>query len=394
MNTNFHLEKPLELVIENPIDASLEYILSSDLSILEHRKVPFRSFVGNFGKIIAHLITAEQLNITLVNGASLEVTKNNLVIDVEESSTTSNNSTYGIWFGDALFKSANTTLIQNTSIPSAGTAHNDYTLRGKFSDSDISYTNTRFRLVSEEQLEISRTLINNSLNTIYVSEFGLIGQYNSGTGVLLARDVITENGAITSVAVKPGYMLTVRYSFKSSDNGFTNNFIKLLTALLRSDNSLASLVDVNGVPFTENYASVITGSIGHSTDDSNGIIICKYNDELVFNYSKEKYDIPDKISEGSVVDYYSTETLPFKVESDGISFGLSRIFENVSDTESTSIGSYVLALKQNTATNPKIYTILGSPILETTLLPYQLIKLNVLLKFKVLTNRGIQWSTQ
>lgn len=349
------------------------YTLSNLNGIVEKNKeIPFNSFVSNFTKILHYNFNdAVSNSIKNTSGASIQLSF--MGYAVTEGNLSSDNSKYGILFGDSSQNTNGFATNYNPSIPSDYTYVSDYSLNNAFNDSLINYTQTRVRVIDNYTIELSRSMINNSSSTpLYVSEFGIV--VKKGTNYfLIARDVIKQNNAIKPVKVNPGQVFTVRYYFDvNKNNSYNRNFLGLLSYLFFNETDtemklLTPIVNING-------DTISAGTVMGTASSFDRIDIAEAEEPVEY--------IPDDYSlRYSIPISATTQTISYKEDVSESSLYISGLFENIGSTNYT-VGGYGIRLKTILGTNTHYYYIILSAIKSTPFIANDFLKIGVKLPFK------------
>jgi len=215
-------EDTLELVVRHP-----------DGLISEYKKVPVRSFVGNFSYLLNYALAS------VANSSLIKVTAGTNPagsLFISDALAAAVDDTYGIFIG---------TNATGASTPGGGSKVNytDFNLRNKVAHGtgtgmmEYGATTLATYTIGNSSISFTRTFINNSGATIIVKEAGIVG-VQTGTPndyVLLARDTQDASHIDLSVSVATAQTLSVTYTFalpSTVTGGFNYNWLSMLTSLL------------------------------------------------------------------------------------------------------------------------------------------------------------------
>lgn len=234
---------------------------------LQEESVPFKSFVRNFGVILAralHGATSWTAGVNTASGVSVAALK---VFTATEAAMSASRSKSGVWIGDNGLNIVAAASIGTTKFYADGdsfitgvnrstVAKSDYFLARRIeaqtttasAKSAVTYGANSVTVVDSNKLQIKRRFFNDRGTVpLKVAEFGL-GTYKTTGGVagsiLLARDTFA-----TSIVLTDEQYLDVTYSFSLPTTNYLNtNFINMLANLFLNTDAYGVL-DTTGGPF-------------------------------------------------------------------------------------------------------------------------------------------------
>lgn len=319
--------------------------------VLDEIKIPFRSYVSNFARILMHA----WLNVTnstsgdspnkIIKTDENFTSGNIQTMKVDEGALTSPTATdYGIWIGDYEDLYGGGGILPTNYDMAASPRYDDYNMLHKIpSDGSESMdTNCEYRATSvglessDTKLVVKRRFQNDDPSTtIYISEIGLVGK--SGTDYfLLARDVPVLNNGVAH-QILPTLIKEVQYIFEISDlSGWTKNYLKMLSSEFVDGNSLASLQDTNGATAIIDFTSARTqkNMLALATEDDYGIQIGGWIDPgapmIVPPKTTSSYKLYSKLEHSASLGYGAVEVIDMVQQNGYTSFGCRRDIENLS----------------------------------------------------------------
>lgn len=295
----------------------LELSIGDKGMTLSKHKVPFKSFVKNFGVILAKVfgITSSGALKYASGGATTGYTVTSF-LNVSEAALTASRARRGIFIGD---KGANSINGASLGAITTGTSVSLWAITGNVQNSvqkgdawlkrrleantanaatGISYGANSIVIENDTTVKITRRFYNNSGKTIKVNEIGLGGSLTNtplAAIVLLARDIMTYD-----LSWLDGQYLDISYRFTVS-SGLTNNFIVMLANLLSGTLTKYSYLNASGnsdtmTTLTNFYIDRAAGT------DTYGIVIGQSNESGISPYD---YKLENEWNHGTTEPYFA-----------------------------------------------------------------------------------------
>lgn len=375
----------------------LELSIGEKGMTLSNHKVPFKSFVRNFGLLMSKVFGSGSLgSLKYASGGATTVYTATNFLTVSEAALSASRARRGIYIGD---KGANSFNGASLGAITTGTSVSLWAITGNVqnsvqkgdtwlkrrleadtasADTGITYGSNSVIMENDTTVKITRRFYNGSGKTVKVNEIGLGGSKTT-TGlaaiVLLARDTMAYD-----ISVLDGQYIDISYRFTVA-SGLTNNFIVMLANLLSGTLSKYSYTNTNGAPDTLTTLSKF--SLNQvATQDSWGIIIGQTNEAGISSYD---YKLENEYSHGATepyFDYGATEVINnIDTSNSTTKFGFFRDF-TCKGTSSKEVAEAGLALESETA---KPIFIARFPINGIVCNPEDVLRVSVYFDFPVST---------
>jgi len=375
----------------------LELSIGEKGMTLSNHKVPFKSFVRNFGLLMSKIFGSGSLgSLKYASGGATTVYTATNFLTVIEAALSASRARRGIYIGD---KGANSINGASLGAITTGTSVSLWAITGNVqnsvqkgdtwlkrrleadttsADTGITYGTNSVVMENDTTVKITRRFYNGSGKTVKVNEIGLGGSKTT-TGlaaiVLLARDTTAYD-----VSVLTGQYIDITYRFTVA-SGLTNNFIVMLANLLSGTISKYSYINTNGAPDT--LTTLAKFSLNQvATQDSWGIIIGQTNEAGISSYD---YKLENEYSHGATepyFDYGATEVINnIDTSNSTTKFGFYRDF-TCKGTSSKEVAEAGLALESETA---KPIFIARFPINGIVCNPEDVLRVSVYFDFPVST---------
>jgi hypothetical protein len=317
-------------------DFTVNYSIKSlDGTERETGQHEFKSFVGNFAKIINYLLNGVTNTDTIVGtsgGTAIDVNIFKLKLDSAATITT-----HGLLVGTLV---SDSTWDDGTSaIPAIGKVDTaNYNLSALIpNDGDGEYATYGATevTISGDSLIVKRRITNNQSTggaTMKIGEVGLVS--TDGTNYyLIARDVFKDS----IISVAPGELIDIWYEFPIVvGGGFVKNFLRWLSSLFVGDDSVETIFDVNGSGTLTDFSTALASqSLLAPEEDSNyGIVlsgatsIADITERANFN-PLEDYDVPQPIVHADdALSYGATTATTYSFLNNTHKIGVYRDFTN------------------------------------------------------------------
>ena len=368
------------------------------------RKQPFKSFVSNFAYILNYAFLNQSLTNKIKDTSNANATASTHTMDVTEAALTNATSEYGIWIGNVTNNPGTGLTGDLTQDSNMGSdiGFSDYGLNTKIpadgdplevEDTDVVYYATTISFESDGTLVINRSFANNRVNSINISEVGLIGRTNNTEDVLLARDTIND-GTQSYLEVPSSYVVDISYKFKvTSTNGFVNNFLSYLSSEFNGGDTVNSIKNSIGASQTVDFTTGRTSKdmLGGATNTEFGLLVGGYPSNGVqgtMSLDKTRHNLQAKL-DATYLTYGATTALntsDLTFTSSASMFGVQRDFTNVSETIGVNIYEAGLFIKHTSSTQYYMLSRLltqGSGVPYITLQPNKILRLKYYLVFPV-----------
>ena len=373
-------EKPLgKIHIPKKEDELIFKIFSKDGKLESIKRYPMRSYLANFARLLNCIflgvdnstsgLAVDKIIKAVTGGATYAATPLIKADVTEVALTASAQTAYGIWAGDQDNESGLGLTIE-TGVTGV-MAYNDYMLRAKLladggsPDTGLEYRGVNLS-ISGETITLSRRFQNDSLVDIIISEVGVVGK--SGTDYfMLIRDFM--NDAHESQTVETTKIIEIDYSFTiDSLSGWTKNYLRFLTSVLKAGNALEQVKDTLGSLYTVNFTSADDQARmdALAADDTFGIVIggLRTVPSTLVPLSTDGYRVDNKLTESDLA-HGAVEPIALTTLNNNSSFGLQRDFENTGTSTyyvtnsglyiNEAAASHIYMLARTNVTNPLGY---------------------------------------
>lgn len=311
-------------------------------------RVPFKSFVRNFGIILARALHGSSgwtRGVVSASGASIA---SPAVFTATEGAVTTKRTLSGIFLGDNGLNTVNAASVGTTKSYADGKSFiegfsrstvgkSDYFLGRRIENqtttasakSGIDYGANSVTVVSGNILKIKRRFFQyrSSLN-VKVAEFGL-GTY-SGTGGLAGSVLVARDAFSTAVDLGYEQYLDVTYSFTlPSDNQLNTNFINMLANLFSNANAY-SVIQTDGI--TNTTPAFHTSIDFKAAADAEYGIVAGFDDNFVSPYLGS-FKLENMITNATLDKGAVTFIDEIDLSSATTRFGFYRDFTNVTSNQ-------------------------------------------------------------
>lgn len=296
----------------------LELSIGEKGMTLSNHKVPFKSFVKNFGSLLAKLFGATSVEpLKYASGATTGAYTVASFMNVSEAALTASRARRGIYIGD---KGANSYNGASLGAITTGTSVSLWAITGNVqnsvqkgdnwlkrrleadttsADTGIVYGANSVVMENDTTVKITRRFYNGSGKTVKVNEIGLGGTRTTAVVlsaiVLLARDTTAYD-----VSVLTGQYIDISYRFTVA-SGLTNNFVVMLANLLSG--TLGKYSYINNAGSTNTLTTATKFSMNRTGgDDTYGIHIGETNEAGISSYD---YKLENQWAHGTTEPFFA-----------------------------------------------------------------------------------------
>jgi len=296
----------------------LELSIGEKGMTLSNHKVPFKSFVKNFGSLLAKLFGATSVEpLKYASGGATSAYTVASFLNVSEAALSVSRARRGIFIGD---KGANSFNGASLGAITTGTSVSLWAITGNVqnsvqkgdtwlkrrleadttsADTGITYGSNSVIMENDTTVKITRRFYNGSGKTVKVNEIGLGGSRTNAVAlaaiVLLARDTMAYD-----ISVLDGQYIDISYRFTVT-SGLTNNFVVMLANLLSGTLGKYSYLNANGS--SDTLTSAVKFYINRAVgDDSYGIHIGQTNEAGISSYD---YKLENQWAHGTTEPYFA-----------------------------------------------------------------------------------------
>ena len=248
-------------------------------------KIPFKSFVKNFGTTLSRIMgSATTTGVNTANGASQAAST---FMSVSEAAITNIHSRRGLYIGDNL---ENTVAAASTALVSASTSKsfltgavgrttskNDTFIGRRIEASSasvatkVSYGAMSITIPSDDRVKLTRRFYNSRGSAITIGEIGLGTQNVISAGyfvdhnILLARDVTSR-----PFDLEDQQYLDITMEFSIPTTGYlTTNFVVMLANIFKNNDGAYNYKNVNGTIPTGVTTFTVGTDVKAGADDVN-----------------------------------------------------------------------------------------------------------------------------
>lgn len=310
-------------------------------------KIPFKSFVKNFGTTLSYIMgSATTTGVNTANGASQAAST---FMSVSEAAITNIHSRRGLYIGDNLendgIAAASTALVSASTSKSfltgavgRVTSKNDTFIGRRIEASSasvatkVSYGAMSITIPSDDKVKLTRRFYNSRGSSITIGEIGLGTQNKIGAGyfvdhnILLARDVTSR-----AFDLEDQQYLDITMEFSVPTTGYlTTNFIVMLANIFKNNDGAYNYKTVSGKIPTGTVTFGVGTSVNAVADNTDrGIQLGTRFD----NFSIYDYKLLNILS-NSVLDRSGTIFInDLNTYNTTTRFGFQRDFTNVGTTK-------------------------------------------------------------
>lgn len=252
---------------------------------LANYKIPFKSFVKNFGTTLSYIMgSATTTGVNIANGASQAAST---FMSVSEAAITNTHSRRGLYIGDNGY----TTGIVSASVALVSASTSKSFLKGAVGRetlktdtfigrrieassasvaTKVSYGAMSITIPTDDTVRLTRRFYNSRGSAITIGEIGLGTQNATGAGYFVDHNILLARDVASPFELDDQQYLDITMEFSVPTSGYlTTNFIAMLANIFKNNNGAYNYKNVNGTIPTGTVAFGVGTNVNAVADNTN-----------------------------------------------------------------------------------------------------------------------------